>query len=207
MTQRSSAFFYLLLSAILFASACGDSESGSDDPLDECMRVDASFTPCGGDLTGTWITEAGCGSDLGTALVGCDEAVNSVRARYSDEATIRFDRGTFTSSPGRVSMDYEVRFPLSCLDSPLLTCDPLSNPGTMECTGIKDCVCVMSMESEDEEEKKTYQVSGSHLTIGESEDALDYEYCIKGDRLYMKLIASEMTGGLSLTMVGSRKSE
>jgi hypothetical protein len=144
----------------------------------------SSFTPCGGNLVGTWHLETECTGSSSSSSVSCPGI--SISLGYA--ATYTFGpTGTFTfSSPG--SMSETVRYPAECLHSDagaVLACADMSSAmqsaaqhagdaGTSTITftggscsadpsGI--CVCNESFTYSSTSGTGTYTTSGTKVTI------------------------------------------
>lgn len=159
---------------IVWSPAGGQSAGG-------CASLD--FTPCGGDLTGTWSFSAGC-YDLppgaGDPTGGkCPQATVSATVDLSGSVTFNAD-ATY-SVDSTTSADISIDVPASCLSANNVSCSQLS--GTDDGSG--GCELHQTQPAENDHESGTYTTSGTQFITTETGDTPDdpIEYCVTGNTL------------------------
>ena len=116
--------------------------TGGGVGLKECLDP---FTPCGGDVTGTWNVVAVCALDV--TDLGCDDASWEVTADRSS-GTITFDnKGTYDQAYN-LDLDFLLTLPTSCLFGQ--GCDTLlqfAGDVLDACTEVSDnCECTGTLQ-------------------------------------------------------------
>jgi len=145
-----------------------------------------SFTPCGGDLVGTWTTTDAC-MTLPTGAQGADPyAVCTAKPKYELELevrgtiTFRAD-GTFQSAQ-TITASSETVLSNDCISkigNGQLTCDLLDGK-----TDGSSCVIEQGPNTETGETEGTFRMQGSQLTLltADAADGEDVtEYCVRGN--------------------------
>jgi hypothetical protein len=189
----------------LVAAGCGDDDDDGDD--DDVPTIDAgddadaasidaarpdaaggeacvaSFTPCGGDLVGTWSFVDGCGLQ-GPPPPKCEGATSSFDLDVDGTMTFTID-GSYALQ-GTATITISETYPAACLPAETTDCAQLENKG-VDCTGdaAVSCTCTDS-EADPNSEEGTYSVEGTTLTTHAGKDpATIADYCIDGDVLRM----------------------
>jgi hypothetical protein len=167
---------------VLFVGSCGGHTNGASCP--------ASFTPCGGDITGTWTYQTSC--NVG-ALAGkqCPGATTSVPINASGSMTFNAD-GTF-SEVVTIDTTGTETIPASCLGA-LTDCtkldQTLSDQGlTVQITGCtgtasQSCTCTVSATGMLNATGK-YTTAGNNfsLTVSGGTASVPSGYCVSGSQL------------------------
>ncbi len=169
----------------LVATGCG---GGSGDGSASCSTT---FTPCGGDLTGTWTYQTDCNPSM--MITGCPGATEDVTVNASGTFTFNADK-TYTS---KLTVDESgtASIPVSCTGS--TTCsaaDSDTTTGTFAiknaCTGTTTCACTATI-SGSVSTTGTYTTAGNDFTATPKGGtaSVPVAYCVKGSQL-------EVAGGV-----------
>jgi len=166
---------------------------GSNNPL--TGGTCPAFTPCGGNITGTWHLKSLCNAsspgDAATSSSGCTSILPSVELGAGYNATYTFaSDGTFQVSASG-TMTETAHYPLACYPSDAsasTVCSGIgtdekrswqgaadagqivSSPTSVSCNtqGSDTCTCRFDLTIFPLTESGTYSVSGSRLTITEA---------------------------------------
>lgn len=177
-----------------------DAEASNGAP--EPVACDADFTPCGGDLTGTWEFTHGCVSSFaqGTPMPvlsgdACDAAFSTITVDVSGSAHFGTDQDANIDQVVVVTSSYSI--PLACLEEVSraggtpFTCDLFG--------GVEEGdECTQSGSSGDIPSTfaGTYTSDGGALTLKASDDLVllglgtlnpEVDYCVRGDTLTLRL--------------------
>lgn len=152
-----------------------------------CASLD--FTPCGGDLTGTWTFSAAC-LDLppgqGDPTGGkCPQATAAVTIDMS--GTITFAAGGTYDVTGTTSASMSFSVPASCMTSlGISSCSQLNPDATDDGSG--GCKMTQAEDPSSNTESGTYTTSNNQLTTTETGETPDdpMEYCVTGNTLKAK---------------------
>lgn len=183
------------------------SGGGSYEPI----ICDADFSPCGGDLTGTWEFTSGCVTGYSQSIPmptlsgdSCDDAGGGIEVSASGSAHFGTDQNANIDQIVVVTSSFS--YPLACLaeiskaiGSPY-TCDTIG--GTVE---GRNCVQTVSSGDIPSMAEGTYSTEGGTLSItpssaggivflGVSTLNPDIDYCVRGDKLTLRLRDSESGG-------------
>jgi hypothetical protein len=207
---------YVLGCLLLTFSGCGGGSS------EQCGAVQ----PCGGDLLGEWAFVAGCVDDAAISQAGvqggfCPTAVIE-NAAMEPSGTLAFQRDMTYSGQLRVTISFDIRFPLSCIQG--FTCSQLDaglqielvqNPDpaymSVSCAGTSACTCrFVSLPMEDAD-SGVYATSGTTLATSNDDGSMDFdEYCVHEDTLHILQLAMPMSMGsmgsmrIASDLVGTR---
>lgn len=140
------------------------------------------FTPCGGDLTGTWSFSAACMTLTSPPQIPqCPQAVVTYDADFTGTVTFA-ENGDFSSSVQRVVQTY-TRFPKTCLP-PGKSCDFAGENVQDEGS---ECVKIES-HSDSSTDAGTWSSAGTTVTIERPDDAPEsQQYCVNGDRASVRV--------------------
>jgi hypothetical protein len=181
------------LGAALLPAGCGS--SGPSCP--------ATFTPCGGDIVGTWTYEAACGANPQLSMA-CPTATSNLGT--STTGTIAFTAGgTFTETV-TVHDSGTVTFPVACLTG-ITSCaqlDASNNASGLSivssgCAGTvtESCTCTI-VESGTATLTGTYTTAGNDvtLTVAGNPAGTPSPYCATASQL--DLAEGSSTGSYAL---------
>ncbi len=151
-----------------------------------------TFTPCGGDVEGTWAYTAGC---FDPASLGMDEETLALLTAICPTATYEttFEvTGTVSFSDGAVlrdggwSAEFDLVMPASCLTllgsctNLQTTIEAAAPEATVACVdNVESCDCQVS-RGEEGWEATSYTVDGNVLTLS---DGRTFDYCVSGSAL------------------------
>jgi hypothetical protein len=179
----------VLLGSFVAALGAGGCSSAPSCP--------ATFTPCGGDISGTWTLRTGCGqSALVMAL--CPGASSDFSPDVGGTAT--FDAGGTYSLNLTSDVSGTQTLPASCLGG-TQSCAmlaPSSTPGftsDVTCSGdpTQSCTCTGSTHST-LAATGTYTTVGSYVALtGSAGPSGSNPYCVTGNQLELELDASNAT--------------
>jgi hypothetical protein len=163
-----------------------------DDAVESCDE----FSPCGGNIVGSWDIVESCIDEAGVAPV--EDCPNSTY-RYSQYDV---DGGYVFDTNGGVTATFDIRFayvwnlPRSCVGD--LTCMEIEQTLNMATTpdasvvfhascpeAPSECRCDVS-GSITGTNSLTYTTSGSTLTLVTSDSESTQQYCVDGDDLTMR---------------------
>jgi hypothetical protein len=175
----------ILACLLLSLGGCGSSVANT---------CSASFSPCGGDIEGTWTIDTACNpsSALPSACAG---VANTFTPNYSGSFAFNADK-TYSQNM-MFNESGTVTYPAACLASLSVTsCAQLdanttSNGLTLKssCTGdaSKSCTCTVS-ETGDLMLTGTYATAGNDVTLTQSGNAgTPQGYCVNGSQLRLAL--------------------
>jgi len=182
--------------------SCG----GDDDDGGSC----SAFTPCGGDVVGTWTVKNVCATGSGAGLIeDCPGATTSFEG-IKGSGTITFTANMTTMENINLTGSMKMTLPASCLmgatcaqiDTALkaaLTSDPEAPFSAVSCSGSSGCTCTMTFKNSNLMETGTYSISGNRITDGDGEAQ---EYCVSGKTMNMRTVMSmgAMMEDLSMSM-------
>jgi hypothetical protein len=152
----------------------------------------ASFTPCGGDITGTWTLRTGCGQSA-LVMSSCPGATSQFSSDVSGTATFN-PNGTYLLSLTSDVSGMET-FPASCLlgtQSCAMLAPSSTMPGSsgdVTCTGNvgQSCTCTGEVKST-LTDTGTYGRFGSFVALnGSSGPTGSQGYCVKSNQLELSL--------------------
>lgn len=186
---------------------------GDDIEITTAGCDNASFSACGGTLTGTWNVRDVCYSATITdanpyaSIKGCEKVKYEVDAAFTGTITFKAD-GTYTSVFDYSGTGVTFEFPESCLTAMGATCDNLKD-AMGNCTyGQAVCKCSEGADSSDTEtENGTYTTKDGILTITSSSDTSSssdpsedegMKYCVKGSTATLG-ISEDSDGGVPST--------
>jgi hypothetical protein len=172
-------------SVVTLVNAFGEFSSWSDDlvvPSNACVMPD--FSPCGGDVVGSWTMTDACGTvnqltnsswSGPNPYESCAPLDYYTGYPFSISGTLEFSgEGSYSTSDGHTILQHEL-VTADCLASSELTCIPDL------CTladGICECLFVMT-EADGSGGGDTWSVADGALTMGTTE----HRYCVDGDTL------------------------
>lgn len=179
-----------------------DAADGGGDGTGELPLCDADFTPCGGDLEGTWEFTSGCvygisGAGVPPVVDGsvvCGDSVSTVD--LSVTGTASFDAEGYYSIDQTLTIEYYYRFSLACLaeisrlGGTPFTCDSLGGE-------VSGDACVRDETTEvPAQSAGSYTTEGATLALESPEGyvligfaTLDpvVDYCVTGDTLTLRI--------------------
>jgi hypothetical protein len=183
-------------------SGCGGESSFEDGDGDGRVATCNEFTPCGGDVVGSWeITETCIDPSVTVAIGDCSDTAVDYRS-YEVDGEYVFD------ASGNVTVTFDSRFsyvwdiPRSCFSD--YTCtemETLLNSATSTGTSTIEfsatcpeaptvCRCEIT-GSIAGTNVATYTTSGSTLTIVSADSESTQQYCVDGDDLTMRAEGGE----------------
>lgn len=194
----------------------GGGGGGGGGKTSVCDSVADGFTACGGDIEGSWEILDICDGGVDLGQDECPGAESSGSVELKDGGLLTFSEGRATMSSISLQIEGTTKTPLSCLEP--FDCSGyqflLSMVGFQaDCSEVDEaCACSFEGEMASEPLDGTYTVEGNRLTIvegtsGEEEEGDEvsvYEYCVKGDLLYMVDVTDEEVG-VSSVLVARRK--
>jgi len=163
----------------------------------ECSEVADNFSPCGGDLVGTWKFKDICTGDQslgGNPYAAVCEGAN-MAVEMTWDATITFNAdGTFTSDFKKMTQSATLTIPTSCMGMVGKTCDATMAEDDWDACATQgdDCVCEKNETSTggDGLGDGTYVIEGNTLsTNGDSAN----NYCRQGDLVTVEIVQSAGT--------------
>ncbi|MGB0679745.1 MAG: hypothetical protein ACPGUV_08805 [Polyangiales bacterium] len=143
-----------------------------------------SFTPCGGDVVGTWRFTSACidnGGDFDFDFIGCGDFSVSVSARITGQLTFEAD-GSYHSA-GALDARTEMRIPTDCFGG--IECSDLAFDFGEEGSVREDggtCIWQMPIQSDLSALTGNWRTQGTTLF----QDDQDMSYCVQGDRLILR---------------------
>ena len=152
-------------------SSAGAGTGGSVDLMsDPGSGMCTNFTPCGGDVSGTWQIESLCGDFLGD-INSCPGA--QVTFTFTGSLTFEAD-GNYSA---KASVASHVVFPAACSSFCGATCAPASDGG-----------CACDSTSPLSAKPSTYSVSGNRLLLTDVQSGVVQAayYCVSGAQLYLR---------------------
>lgn len=141
------------------------------------------FTPCGGDLTGTWTFAASCATLAEPPVVDeCPTAEVVFDVEFT--GTVTFGADTAFSSSSVIDVIIEKTYPKTCLPSGM-TCADIG-PGVVD-TGDS---CVQTQTNQEtNDDAGTWTSAGTTVTITRPDDTPEtQEYCVSGDSASVKVV-------------------
>ena len=187
-------------------------------PPASCTAALADFTPCGGDLTGTWTFADFCvpQQNIGN-LKNCPELTASLD--YTLNRDVVIDATTITIAAGTQKVVSTINYPLVCFnrdgdggvyDSGVNDCatvqstffkDP-AKPGNCVDKGAGICACTQSEEKPATASTDTYVTSGTSLTTTKSDGSMETsQYCVKGNLLTVQGAGKDGGTGNLFTLI------
>lgn len=172
----------------------GNNDGGSGGGGSGGGGADCSFAPCGGDVVGTWNSDAFC-SPATTGVEGipeCEDAVVDGAPEVEGSVTFNAD-GTYSQDTSIVG-SFRAEYDDDCVDAMtdgMMTAEALcamyeaigAQPGapfTADCTYAAGwCKCDLTMDTQDSA-SGTYTTSGSTVTLGSGSP---HPYCVDGNEL------------------------
>ena len=178
-------------------------------PPATCTAARSGFTPCGGDLKGTWTFAEFCaaGGPIAPGGEGCPET--TVDIDYTINRDVVFDATTVTIGAGTNTIVATYNYFLACFGrlpdggasgATIPTCAEIQKkeytdkgkPGTCVDKAGGYCACTETgMQAAAAEPPSTYTASGSTLTVTSQEDGgttkVDVnDYCVSGNLLTVR---------------------
>ncbi len=146
-----------------------------------------AFTPCGGDITGTWNYTGACLSDAFAEAKQQCPGLTATNAKGTLIGTITATATTLTRNV-TVNAEASLTFPSSCLtdfggDCSLLQAGINAKyKGKTTCTAgaSGSCTCDFNGDISPSSQPDTYTVSGTQITTGSGDT---YDFCVMGDQL------------------------
>jgi hypothetical protein len=184
------------IALVLAVSGCGGDDNKSGGPA--CN----AFTPCGGDVVGTWQVKDSCMQGKLT-VDGCPTAsITFDGVKTTGTMTFNADKtGTASiTTTGGVKMS----LPQSCLagqtcasiDAVLkteLATETMTEFSSVACSGTDPCTCVYTLKGTPSNDGGSWSTSGSVLTQGTDKA----DYCVAGQELKVK----SRPAGMSTSMM------
>jgi hypothetical protein len=176
-------------SIFLVLLGCDGSSNGSGG---HC----ASFTPCGGALTGTWQITGTCFElpDAGSSTSSCGSTASTANLQYKGSFTFRSD-GTYSIAVS-MSGSSKVTYTAECLSSFGMSCEAISSSlggagdagvsGSCSSTSSGGCACAETINNVQSPEEGTYTTSGTTFVTtpsNSSSSPTTADYCVQGNRL------------------------
>jgi len=180
----------LLGSFLGILGIAGCSSGGGSTPA-----CSTTFTPCGGDPTGTWTYVTEC-NPLGASAI-CPQATSNISVNLSGTYTFNADK-TFSINATAADTG-TLTIPASCLNN--IPCSELNQDSTTDgitiketCTGTTTCDCTISI-SGTLNQTGTWAVAGNDIvtTANGGTASMPQSYCVKGSEL-------DLAGGMMGTM-------
>ncbi len=150
----------------------------------------ATFTPCGGDIEGTWAYDSICNG----AASQCPGTTTSFTPSIEGTYTFNADK-TYTASLSASGSGTEV-LPASCFGGTITSCSELDSTTTEggysvteSCTGTasQSCTCAVT-ESGTLTQTGTYSTAGTSVTTTtDGTPAATSPYCVSGSELLLDL--------------------
>jgi collagen type VII alpha len=164
-----------------------------------------AFTPCGGDVTGTWTIASDCILISVDADAGCAGETGTV-AVQSGAQTITFSAGAYSLSAAQGTSSETLTIPIACLsvagldagtlcDEESLIFEQADGGTTGSCMlSASSCTCSGTTTSSSDAASGTYVLSGNTVMINPADGgaATAGSYCVQGNTLYVD--ASAMGG-------------
>jgi hypothetical protein len=174
--------------AVALAPACGS--------VTTAPSCSPTFTPCGGDVVGTWTSSAVCGATA-QLMMACPGASTSFMPTASATYTFNAD-GSFSLSLTADESGTQT-LPASCL-SGIQSCALLEMTSTTQglttsttgCTGnpSQSCTCTFTAKGT-LTDTGTYTTAGTGLTMKDSSGpSSPLGYCVTGNQLELSLITT-----------------
>lgn len=170
--------------ASLLLLSCDDEDKGGGGSC-------GNFTPCGGDVVGTWNIKQYCLSNTASPIPECPAATVSVDG-LSASGTVTYAANMTTTANTTIRGTMKMNIPASCLmgatcalvDASLKSelSDPESPFSSASCTGSDTCSCSLVLKGTPMTSSGTYTISGNQLI----EDGDANEYCVSGKELRLK---------------------
>ena len=202
---------WLLVAGVMaLVPSCGGSSGSSSSSNGAVGTCNGTYTPCGGDPTGTWNVKNACAQNdvassmnnyLASQSPKCSDAVKSADATMT--GTVQFASGTVTYDTKTV-INMNATLSASCLSSqgvPIAnaaTCNAVASgmasqgvTGTCTPSG-STCVCALT-STQTNTSSDTYTVSGSTFTEGSGNS---YPFCVKGNSMTVQESTPETGDGV-----------
>lgn len=174
--------------------ACGDDAptgpgGGSFTALGgSCEGV--SFTPCGGDVTGTWTFDAMC-FDMGDTMFAddCPEATFDID--ITGGGTVTFNGDNTHTATGNTVATITTNYPKSCLPESM-TC-AMFGQFMGEATDRGDYCEITMVQSNANDDAGTWSADGNTLTveIEGDDEPVTMEYCVNGNTLMFRQLDTD----------------
>jgi hypothetical protein len=169
-------------------------------PLGTCE----DFTPCGGDIVGTWDLTGGCfEDDLDSTISACPGA--EVRSRVGrGRGRVVFPASGLAHRVAESELEYELYYPASC--ALVFSCEMLESAiapyvDTVSCPveASGDCTCTASLRTViDQMDAYTTEMN---QIVGVS-SGKRWDYCVEGDTLTYKDTDTSMSGEPGIIELG-----
>lgn len=150
----------------------------------------ALFTPCGGDVVGTWDYNAGCVSDPWAAARKNCQALTVKNQKGTVKGRITFTSTTVTRDV-TTAFSASLTLPASCFPSPPV-CTNLETGlkqvfNSATCTAAAGgCDCDVATTQSVKGSGTNYTIQGNQIVL---QDGNKYDYCIKGSTLQSTHVA------------------
>ncbi len=165
-------------------------------PIPACAEV-AEFTPCGGEVVGTWAYDTiECIDlpDMSAAFDGCQGVEAVVSANVDGSVTFNAD-GTWSRQEER-TMEMVITLPVSCMPPQATSCEMLGNP-ELTATTVGESCRLHRTGTELKDETGTYTMDGHAATLLNDADPTDIdvgELCVQGGS--MRVRVTDPTSGI-----------
>jgi len=144
---------------------------------------------CDGDLRGTWNIVRGCYADSVIRTPACDGKLHEIISNVHESGTVTFNAdGTFRTFVTTVYDDARIT-PESCIEAAGSNCAIVtSDPGVCSLNG-DNCVCKVYSLTSPYEQRGTYTVSGSQvtLTLTTEKGMNTWDFCAQGSTLHLHM--------------------
>ena len=191
-------------------SGGGDSGLADANPLGDPATIDltfaakcALFTPCGGDVVGTWDYSAGCTGDPWEAARKNCQALGVKNQKGTVKGRLIFTSNTVTRA-ATASYTATLTVPSSCLFGGAVTCPQVEaglknsfNSATCTTT-LGGCDCDVATTQSITGTGTNYTIQGNQVVL---QDGNKYDYCVKASILQSTHVAgtNAETGVFELT--------
>ncbi|HSY25487.1 MAG TPA: hypothetical protein VK841_25375 [Polyangiaceae bacterium] len=176
--------------------------SGTSGSTTSCNQA---FTPCGGDVTGTWTIVSDCIVSSAEADAGCVGETGTVTVQSGSE-TLTFNAGAYSVSATQGTSSETLTIPIACLsvagfdagtlcDEESLLFAQADGGSTGSCTlSASSCTCSGTTTTSSDASSGTYVLSGNTVMINPADGGASTvgSYCVQGNTLYVD--ASAMGG-------------
>lgn len=161
----------------------GGAGSGGTIACDQAVKA---FSPCGGNIEGTWVVNNICAYDfVPDDAESCREKMGEVSFELDDRHSITFAGGQVSNPTYTSAFEIKTTFPVSCAHG--LECSDHSIEQLNHiCGGTDHCTCFVRWELEAPAMTGTYTTSETRITIDFDGQAGEYEYCVQGDTFYLQ---------------------
>ncbi len=158
-----------------------------------------AFTPCGGNLVGTWHYAGTCGM-ANQGVPACPQA--TVNTSQTTTGTLVLDtNGAFTFST-TVNGGGTVTVPAACLTG-VVSCASLNSTSASEsqtCTGdpASSCTCNITVTNQTTTASGTYSTMGTTVTTNVAGAITVLPYCVQGNELRINFQNSGVLNGIAV---------